>query len=250
MGDCKFAASGSPSVTACSVIPEGLNLQCAMRAMFVVIDLPVSPRGSTPRPQGRHNLLFRIFTCLRGLPLLSGGRQRSRLFQFSLLYSGEKVNACSCLTASFAIDRKPFPWMCDSTYYQSALGSVMGMLRKVPDDFMFNVKGHRDLTHSWGLGQRTRSRNFFRGSSPFERSTNWDNRVVTRPDAVHRGISSLTMAHRAHYGGIAGHMGGMDLPNVKPLPTSLVDATAPVTMYAFMGALPRNGWAGDAERTL
>ena len=36
----------------------------------------------------------------------------------------------------------------NSTYYHlPALPSVYGMLRKVPEDFDFFVKGHRDLTH-------------------------------------------------------------------------------------------------------
>src|SRR5688572_33452632 len=39
----------------------------------------------------------------------------------------------------------------NSTYYQlPALGRVRGMLRKVPDDFVFVVKGHRELTRGGG----------------------------------------------------------------------------------------------------
>jgi uncharacterized protein YecE (DUF72 family) len=34
----------------------------------------------------------------------------------------------------------------------------MGMLRKVPEDFLFVVKGHRDLTHGRGQAKETLAR--------------------------------------------------------------------------------------------
>jgi uncharacterized protein YecE (DUF72 family) len=179
---------------------------------------------------------------------------------------------------------KPAQWLCyyaskfdtlelNSTYYQlPALASVMGMLRKVPDDFLFVVKGHRDLTHGRGQAKDTLAK-FRETLTPFRAehklggvllqfpasfTCSGDNedylRWVTEslidqsPVVVEfrheRWLTSVTMDLLRELGA---SFCIVDLPQVRQLPSSRIEATASIAYVRFHG---RNAdkWAGPATR--
>jgi uncharacterized protein YecE (DUF72 family) len=161
----------------------------------------------------------------------------------------------------------------NSTYYQlPALGSVLGMLRKVPDDFLFVVKGHRDLTHGRGQAKETLAK-FRETLKPLRAEQKLGGVLLQFPATfacsgdnedylrwVTESLSDLTsviVEFRHERWLTVGTMDVLrelgaafcivDLPQVRQLPSSRIEATAPIAYVRFHG---RNAdkWAGPATR--
>lgn len=161
----------------------------------------------------------------------------------------------------------------NSTYYQlPALGSIVGMLRKVPDDFVFIVKGHRDLTHSRDHAQETLAK-FRETLRPFRAEHKLGGVLLQFPASFTRSQDNedylrwVTESLREqapvivefrHQHWLTPHTMNLlreveaafcivDLPEVKHLPASRIEATSHVAYVRFHG---RNAekWAGPATR--
>jgi uncharacterized protein YecE (DUF72 family) len=161
----------------------------------------------------------------------------------------------------------------NSTYYQlPAFGSVLGMLRKVPDDFLFVVKGHRDLTHGRGQAKETLAK-FRETLKPLRAEQKLGGVLLQFPATfacsgdnedylrwVTESLSDLTsviVEFRHERWLTVGTMDVLrelgaafcivDLPQVRQLPSSRIEATAPIAYVRFHG---RNAdkWAGPATR--